>query len=481
MKTISDILAIFERLAAIPRASRNEAAVAAWLLDWGRVKGWEALQDATGNVLLRVPAWPGAESAPVVILQGHMDMVCEKRPESGHDFSHDPIVPVQDGEWLRASGPTSLGADNGIAIALALSAADDPDVQHPPLELLFTVDEEAGMSGALGLKPDFVQGRVLLNIDSEEEGVLIVGCSGGQGVVIRLPFTPEPTPAGWQTARLEIGGARGGHSGVDIHLGRANANVLVGRALNALRAALPEGGLRLADIQGGTAMNAICRAASATIVMPVESLAAGQAVISRVEGKLRAEYPAESELSVHLTANRSAGETASAEISARMIDLLLAAPHGVEAMSQEFPGLVQTSANLARVNRTENAFEMAFSVRGMALTSMIALSERIAAVGRLVGAQVDVSEAGPPWQPDLASPLLARCRSVYEATFGRAARVAGIHGGLETRVLTETYPGMQAISFGPTIQSPHSPSERLHVGSVGQIYTYMAALLKSFV
>ena len=472
------ILDLFEQLNAIPRCSKNEEAVCRWLQQWADGRGFAFRADAAGNLVIEVPASSGYETAPTVVIQNHVDMVCEKRPDSPHDFSTDPIRHIIDGDWLRADG-TSLGADNGAAVALAMALASDGTVAHPPLELLFTVDEETGLTGAQALEPGFVTGRILLNIDSEDEGVFTVGCAGGTDSHIERPLSATACDPQRPLFQVSVSGLRGGHSGVDIGKHRASANKVLARALDALWASAP---FRLVDITGGTTHNAIARDAEALVSCAPDQHAAAAAAVAALERVLHAENrETEPGLALALVpAAAPAPDQAISESDTRtVIDLLLALPHGVAAMSARIPGLVETSANLAVVRHENGRLKILHSKRGTVMSRLAAITADMAAMARLAGATVKTGTRYPSWEPDLASPLLERCKTVYQRCFQAAPKVEIIHAGLECAIIGSKYSGMDMISFGPTMENPHSPDERLYLPSIGRIWQFTTALMAS--
>lgn len=474
MDATQKVLQIFEELSAVPRGSGRETKIARWLQERAEANGFLWKSDSARNLLIRVPATPGFEAAPIVVLQGHLDMVCEKTPDSTHDFTTDPIRCLVDGDWLHADR-TTLGADNGIAIALALALVEDPSVVHPALELLFTVEEEVGLGGANLLQPGFVKGKILLNLDSEDEGTFVVGCAGGQKTSLRRPFTAEE-PAGKTGYRLRVDGLRGGHSGVDIHKHFASANQLLARALFQINQAVP---LQLMGVDGGTAHNAIARAAEATFACAAEALSALETFVRDCERMFNAEYAASESgitltlASVPLTRAATLAETAS------LIDLLFVLPHGVAAMSASVEGFVETSNNLARIEMVGEALQVVTSQRSTVPSRKAELSERIGTLGRLAGAEVTQGEGYPGWEPDMQSALLKRSVETYQRLFGVAPRVEMIHAGLECGTIGSIYPGMEMISLGATIENPHSPVERLYIPSVGKVWEYLVAFLQA--
>lgn len=475
MDATQQVLRIFEQLSAIPRKSGNEAGISRWLQERAEAHGFPWQVDEARNLLIRVPATAGYESAPVIVLQGHLDMVCEKTPASPHDFTKDPIRCLVEGDWLQADG-TTLGADNGIAIALALALAEDPSVAHPALELLFTVEEEVGLGGANLLKPGFIEGKILLNLDSEEEGTFIVGCAGGQTTRMRLPFQQQ-SPALGPAFHLKVSGLQGGHSGVDIHKHRASANKLIARTLAQIQKVASIG---LISLNGGTAHNAISREAEAAFTCPEAAAPAIQQIVRDFELILQNEFSVtESGITLTLTSVEPAPAATAAETE-KIIQLLLALPHGVAEMSASVEGFVETSNNLAQIEMAEGALKVVTSQRSSVMTRMAELTDRITAIGRLAGAEVTSTQAYPAWQPEMKASLLKRSLETYQRLFGLAPKVEIMHAGLECGTIGSIYPGMEMISLGATIENPHSPSERLQIPSVGKVWKYLVAFLKAY-
>ncbi len=468
------VLKWFEQLSAIPRKSGDEAAIRSWLIAWGAEHGCTAKTDEVGNVVIRVPGTAGYESAPPAVIQGHMDMVCEKTKESTHDFATDPIQLVYDGEWLTAKD-TTLGADNGIAIAMALALVDG-GFAHPPLELLFTVDEETGLTGAQALQPGFIEGKTLLNLDSEDEGVFTVGCAGGRDTQSEVPVEMGPVPAGHAAVRLVAGGMSGGHSGVDIHEQRANALKVLARALGVL---LPKTDVRISEFVGGTAHNAIPRDAEAVLSVPAGDLDMAQAAIADLDGVLKQEYATtDPRLALSLELQDSVAEATTAAGSQRLVDYVLAVPDGVWAYSPDIAGLVQTSNNLAKVALTGGKVQVLTSQRSSSMPRLHLLTATVEGVARIAGGTAHSDEGYPSWAPDMDSALLARCVATYKDLFdGKEPVVEIIHAGLECGLIGDRYPGMDMISFGPTIENPHCPDERLHLPSVGLVWKFLVKLL----
>ncbi|MFW5689688.1 MAG: aminoacyl-histidine dipeptidase [Spirochaetota bacterium] len=485
------VIAIFEQIDRIPRCSKNEARVGAWLLEWAEEHGFAAERDETGNVLIRVPAAPEQTDAPTLVLQGHMDMVCEKTPDSSHNFETDPIPVITDGEWLHAED-TTLGADNGIAVALALALAES-DVPHPPLEILVTVEEETGLTGAQKLGENWLTGRQLLNIDSEDEGIFTVGCAGGRDTTFSLKIEQEDLSSELVVGELVISGLQGGHSGVDIHLGRANANVLLVRALRALRGEIPEEArgqfgellspseVRLASLRGGNAHNAIPRDAAAVIAFPAASEVRTRSAIESIGEVFRAEYGSlEPALQLSLRSASTPAHIMTPDSEQRLLDFLAAMPHGVIRMSSDVPGLVETSTNFATVRMNNDSVQVKTSQRSSYRSRLGEIAGRLESLARLAGASVSSESSYPPWEPHMESELLGRAVEAYKDALGKEPVVEVIHAGLECGVIGAKYPEMQMISFGPTIQNPHSPDERMNIPSLEKTCRFVEALFASY-
>ena len=471
-------LEIFEQISRIPRCSKNEEAVTRWFEAWAGSHGWPSMRDRAGNLLIRVPATTGGERAPAVVIQGHLDMVCEKTPESPHDFSRDPIRLIREGDWIRADA-TTLGADNGVALALGAALAEDPGVKHPPLELLFTVDEETGLTGAKKLGPGFVEGRILINLDSETEGVFTVGCAGGRDVQIQRDIRFTPVSEGWRLMKVVVGGLTGGHSGIDIHRPRANAIKLLTRLLDAL---LQDDTVRLMAAAGGTRRNAIPRDAWGQVACPAVRVPALHRHVAEWDAAFRAEFPCETALRLSIAdapAPSSGPSAMSREDGGAIVNLLLALPHGVAQMDPDFNDRVLTSSNLAITETTAEGQKIVTSQRSLSRPGLDAMSGQVRAAAALAGGRAHTESEYPPWTPNPDSPLLARCRDIYRRLYRKEPEVRGIHAGLECALIGDIYPGMDMISLGPTTENAHSPTERLHVPSLANLRDFLAALLQS--
>ena len=475
----------FYSLTQIPRPSGKRKEIAQFLFNYGKSLGLETLQDEIGNVLIRKPASPGMENHPGVILQGHMDMVPQKNSDKVFDFEKDPIEAyVEDnGEWVTANG-TTLGADNGMGVAAAMTILADKSVVHPPLEALFTIDEETGMYGANDLKGGWLQGKYLLNLDSETEGELYVGCAGGIDTTATFPYQPVETEEGDIALKVEIKGCKGGHSGCDIHLQRANAIKLLFRFL---KDAVSNFEARLACVEGGSLRNAIPREASAVITIPEESYQDLQDLVDRYEDLFLREFDG---IEPDLTFKAVEVECPKTEMPEDVQDFLIHAvtlcPHGVYRMIPEMPDIVETSNNLAMIEtQTTNDQSQMSNVKVFCLTrsNVESRKEELASVIQsafsLAGAEVQFSGAYPGWQPNFKSTLLATMKATYEHEFGASPRIVTIHAGLECGIIGANYPNMEMISFGPTIEHPHSPDERVNIATVQKFYRYILAALKA--
>ncbi len=480
-KEIDRVIEFLNEINTVPRQSRHMEQIQPWLIEWGKSHGLEVETDEIRNVLYRVPATPGYENAPILILQGHMDMVCEKRPEVEHNFQKDPVISWRDGDWLKAKG-TTLGADNGVALAMFFDLLTDPEAEHPPLEVLMTTDEETGLTGALNLQPGFLKGKILLNLDSEDEGRFTLGCAGGRDTDLFLPVEKETLPAGFKVFELKVGGLAGGHSGVDIHTGRANANVLLVRILR--EAVDSFEGARTGGLKGGRAHNAIPREAVGLLAVKEEYCGALEDFAARAQKILKDEYtPIEPNLFVSVTPLEPAacaGELFSAECSSRILDALRLIPHGVKAMSTRVEGMVDTSMNFAALATEENEIKVLTNRRSALTSRGDDLSAAMVSLARLYGGRWEMDNGYPPWEPRENSPLADRCLSVWKNVFGEDAEVEVIHAGLECGIIGSIFPGLDMISFGPTIKNPHSPDEKMFIPSVGRVRLFFRELLKSY-
>lgn len=473
---IKEIIAAFAEISKIPRCSKNEEKIVAWLKEWAEKHNFEVKTDKVMNVLIKVPASEGFENAPAAVIQGHLDMVCEKTPDSDHDFSKDPIKFIYEGEWLTAD-KTTLGADNGIAIAMAMILAIDKSIKHPALELLFTVDEETGLTGANALEPGFIDGKILINIDSEDEGVFTVGCAGGINSYLSLPLNFENTPTGHTEFNLVAGGMKGGHSGIDISLGKANAIQVLARVLLEVKKKCD---LRIKDFKGGSAHNAIPRDAECLISFPNECRGKAQTIIKDIESTIQMEFKkVEPDLFISLKdSDINSEKVLTNKCTAKLIDFILAIPHGVYAMSLDIDDLVETSNNFANIRFEDNQAKILTSQRSSLTSRLKTLSDKIEAIARLSGGLGSSSDGYPPWPANMDSPLLARCVKLYKNMYNKEPVVEIIHAGLECGIIGDKYEGMDMISIGPTLKYPHSPDEKIHVETIGMVWDFLIKLLE---
>lgn len=465
----------FEEICRIPRPSKKEGKIAAYLMGFAEKQRLEARQDEAGNVLIKKPAVKGMENAPVVVLQSHMDMVCEKNADTSHDFDRDPIQPYVDGEWVKARG-TTLGADDGIGMAAQLALLASTDIKHGRLECLFTVDEETGLTGAFALKPGFFDGRILLNLDSEDEGELFIGCAGGIDTVIEMPVEVQQADPQGFALKVTVKGLQGGHSGDDINKGRGNAIKILNRFLWEMNAKY---GIALAGIDGGNLRNAIAREAFAVFVVPAK-----QKESIRVDFNL---YLAEMEevwkitepgLKMELESVNLPHRTFTAESTARLLNALYACPHGVFSMSYRMPGMVETSTNLASVKlKGENTVVVTTSQRSDVASEKMNMAQMVASVFRLANAEVVHGEGYPGWTPDPDSAILKIAVDSYKELFAKEPVVRSIHAGLECGLFLEKYPGMDMVSFGPTLRGVHSPDEKVNIATVGMWWRHLVDIL----
>ncbi|MDF1566786.1 MAG: aminoacyl-histidine dipeptidase [Spirochaetaceae bacterium] len=478
-KDTNRVLAIMDEINTVPRQSNHLEKIHPWIMDWGRRQGFDVKTDSAQNILITVPATPGYEKSPTIVLQGHMDMVCEKRSDVEHDFRKDPVISWRDGDWLRAKG-TSLGADNAIALALFFDLATDPEAEHPKLEILVTADEETGLVGAQNMEAGFLTGTVLMNLDSEDEGVFTIGCAGGMDTNLNLPVVMEAVPPGYEIRRLEVGGLEGGHSGIEIHVGKANANVLMLRGLREIIDLVPEA--RVGELRGGTAHNAIPREASALLAVPFSRLEDVEALIGRLEATLKSEYAViEPNLSLALTKSQSPeGGLFNMETSGRIVDALRLIPHGVKHMSAEIEGVVDTSMNFAVLSTKADMVSVLTNRRSAVMSRGADFSAMMFGLARLYGGSYETGNQYPPWEPRTESDVMERAKMIWTDLFGKEPEVEVTHAGLECGAIGATFSNLDMISFGPTIMQPHSPDERMLIPSVGRVRKFFRELLKSY-
>ncbi len=466
----------FHSLTQIPRPSGKKEAIGNFLLDFGKSLGLESLRDETGNVLIRKPATPGMEQRKAVILQAHMDMVPQKNSHIEHDFEKDPIQAYVDGEWVTARD-TTLGADNGIGVAAAMAILESKEIAHPDLEMFITVDEETGMDGAFGLQAGFLKGDILMNLDSEDEGELYIGCAGGLDANIEFRYTEEEKiPEGDIVLKVSLKGLKGGHSGIDIILQRANANKLLFRFLKQAVIAYEA---RLAKVEGGNLRNAIPREASAILSIPKEIYEEFVEFTEEMEDLFIEEYSSvEDKLSLSVEPCSWEGGLIPEEIQDDLINSVIACPDGVYRMIPDVPGVVETSNNLAVVQSGEKNIVIRCLLRSSVDSRKEELASAIESLFTMAGARVGFTGGYPGWEPKLDSPILRCMKEVYQRKFGIEPKVMIIHAGLECGILGTHYPHMDMISFGPTIRHPHSPDEKVNIATVAKFWDYLLESLK---
>lgn len=472
-----DLWENFDNICAIPHPSKHEEKLVAWMMNWAKEHDIECTKDKIGNLIFRKPATKGMENRVPVILQAHVDMVPQANASTKHNFETDPIKPrvCEDG-WVRATG-TTLGADNGIGGAAALAVLASKDVAHGPLEVLLTIDEETGMTGAFGLKKGELKGEILINLDSETEGELYVGCAGGLDGVITMNYRQTAVPAGMKGCQIVITGLNGGHSGMDIILGRANANKLMTRILTA---ATEKCGIRLASFVGGNLRNAIPREAVAVVAVPEANEKALTKLVNAMGKTLKSEFAGtEPGLTIKAKAIDAPAKVMPEAIQGKLLDMVFALPNGVLRMSDSMPGLVETSNNLAIVKAENGHIEVSSLMRSSVDSAKEAVGQRMTAIARLAGAEISLEGAYPGWKPNLESPILNTAKKVYKDKFKKEPAFMAIHAGLECALFSVNYPNWDMISFGPTIMHPHSPDERVNIESVGKFWDFIVALLKN--
>ncbi len=465
----------FADLNAVPRPSKKEQRVIAFMVDFGTRLGLETLQDDVGNVIIRKPATPGMEDRTPVVLQGHLDMVHQKNADTDFDFDTQGIEMYVDGDWVKARG-TTLGADNGIGVASAMAILASDDIPHPAIEALFTIDEETGMSGAMGLKGGVLSGKILLNLDTEDDNEITIGCAGGIDVTAKGSYAQQKPAANATAFLLKLSGLTGGHSGMDIHHGRGNANKLLNRLL--LRSA-EQFGARIASIDAGGLRNAIPREGSALIVVEQSKAAEFKAFIAGQGEVLKAEYLlTDPGLKVVVEPADVPAAILDSDFQEKLLRAVYASLNGVFRMSPDIEDLVQTSNNLARVKVSDGKYEIMCLARGSVDSEKLDLACALRCAFELMGAVVELRGDYPGWAPKPDSPIVRLLGEVYEELFGEKAKVMACHAGLECGILGANYPDVQMISFGPNIRGPHSPDEKVQVSSVQKYWVLLRETLK---
>jgi len=466
----------FEEICQYPRPSKKEEKIAEYIFSVGKKLHLETVKDAFGNIIIKKPATKGKENLKTVVLQGHIDMVCEKNRGVEHDFDNDPIQVYIDGDYVKAKG-TTLGADNGIGVAAALAVLEDSSIEHGPIECLFTLDEETGLTGAASLDPNILKADILLNLDSEELGTFFIGCSGGKNTAAKFTFTAENVPADSAAYEIKVAGLQGGHSGLEIHTGRGNAIKILNRFLwNSLGAF----DLRLAQIEGGNKHNAIPREAFAVVTVPKSKESAFLASLADYNKTIKEELATnEPNLLVSAEAFAAPAKVMDKTTAAKLLNALYAVPHGVITMSPDIAGLVETSTNLATIITTDNVVDIVTSQRSSVASENQDIVDMVHSVFALADAEVSHGDGYPGWKPNVHSEILKVFKSVYTEMNGKEPEVAAIHAGLECGIISEKYPNMDMISFGPTMYGVHSPDERLNIQSVQPFYELLVKALSN--
>jgi dipeptidase D len=467
----------FYEISQIPRCSKDEERVRQYVIKVAERNNLEYKLDDVKSVVVKKPATPGLEDTPIVILQSHLDMVCEKNKDTQHNFSRDPIKLLRDGDWITADG-TTLGSDNGIGIAASLAVMESDDIKHGPLEFLFTVDEETGLTGATRLGEYMLEGRILLNMDSEEDGAIYIGCAGGKDTEIFLNLNMENVPSGYKVVRVRVGGLQGGHSGLQINEGLGNAIKLTARFLRKYASEL---NLRLAHIDGGSKHNAIPRECDTIVALPAGKMSELMDAVAKYDAIFKSELKlVDPDVFLRIDSDGfdKPGKVFTKDLQDRLLNMLVSSPHGVLAMSHAVPGLVETSTNLAVIKTNQDNVSVLTSQRSSVPSALVCVADMIAAVGQLAAADVYQGNGYPAWQPNPDSPALKTAREVYKKLYKQEPEVKAIHAGLECGIIGDKFPGMDMISFGPTILGAHSPDERVQISTVEKFWDFLAALVE---
>lgn len=465
----------FDEIRKIPHCSKHEGALREYILNFAKKNNLKAKTDAAGNVVVSKPAHTDAEDKPTVVLQGHMDMVCEKDSKISHDFSKDPITLKQEKDILTADG-TTLGADNGIGVAIALAILEDNEVKHGSIEALFTVDEETGLTGAFELEDNMLTGSKMINLDSEDFGIITVGCAGGGEVTINLPTGKQSLDESLPTIAIQVSGLKGGHSGIEIHKQRGNAIKILARLL---WSASEKHDFYLSEINGGSKHNAIPREASAVISLDKNNKDAFISYLKKEVEKIKKELASVDPNITLKTKEADANDVFNNDTQFRLLNLLNGLPHGVQRMSDDIPDLVETSTNLAIIETKKDAVSIIMSSRSSVDSALLALNNQIHAIANLTEAKVEHGQPYPGWQPNLESELLKTAKQTFKKMFEKEAEVEAIHAGLECGIIGEKFEGMDMISIGPTIENPHTTEERVKISTVEKIYRYVVKMLEN--
>ncbi|MCG3760293.1 aminoacyl-histidine dipeptidase [Vibrio cincinnatiensis] len=472
----SPVWQFFDKICSIPHPSKHEEALAQFIVDWATNQGLNVRRDPTGNVFITKPATLGMEHKKGVVLQAHIDMVPQKNEDTVHDFTQDPIQPYIDGEWITAKG-TTLGADNGIGMATCLAVLASNDIKHGPLEVLLTIDEEAGMTGAFGLQAGWLEGDILLNTDSEQEGEVYMGCAGGVDAALSFDIQREDQPAGFVTRQLTLKGLKGGHSGCDIHTGRGNANKLLIRFLSEHAQALD---LRLIEFRGGSLRNAIPREAFVTVALPAEKVSQLDKQFTTYSELLKTELgKVETDIIIFNKAVDTTYPIFTLHSQQRFIAALNACPNGVIRMSDEIDGVVETSLNVGVITTEESQVKVLCLIRSLIDSGRSQVQSMLSSIAELAAAHITFSGGYPGWKPDADSEIMHIFRDIYQDLYGHKPNIMVIHAGLECGLFKKPYPEMDMLSFGPTIKFPHSPDEKVKIDTVALFWEQMIALLEN--
>ena len=466
----------FEEICKYPRPSKKEEKIAEYVYSVGKKLGLQTEKDKFGNILIRKPATPGKENLKTVVLQSHIDMVCEKNRGVEHDFDNDPIQPYIDGDWVKAKG-TTLGADNGIGAATALAVLESKEIEHGPIEALFTLDEETGLTGASSLKKGWLKADILINMDSEEIGTLFIGCAGGKNTAAKFKAKMEKAPKNYSSFELKVDGLKGGHSGLEIHVGRGNAVKIVNRLIWEYS---QDYLIRLASINGGNKHNAIPREAFAVVAVPKKDEKKLKKFVNKYNDIVKSEYAAvEPDLSVSIEKHEMPAKFMDEKTQRKLINALYAVPHGVIKMSNDIKGLVETSTNLAVVETSGKNVNIVTSQRSSVASENEDIVNMVTTVFMLSGAEISYGDGYPGWKPDVNSDILKVFKSTFTRMYGKEPEVTAIHAGLECGIIKEKYPDMDMISFGPTMFGVHSPDEKLQISTVPEFWNQLTNSLKN--
>jgi len=466
----------FDEITKVPRPTHHLDKMLEFLVGWANRHNIEVHTDAVGNVMMRKPATPGHENAPTIILQGHQDMVAEKRGDSKHDFMNDPIETIVDGEWVKANG-TTLGADNGMGCAAGMAVLLDDTLEHGPIEVLFTVDEEQGLIGANGIQPGFVTGKTLLNLDSEEHGQLVIGCAGGKVAICNLPYKKTAAPTDKKYFRCHINHLCGGHSGMEIGLGRGNANQMMARFLWEVNHNIAD--ITLCCIDGGGLANAIPRESVAIIGIEADKVAELEKFAVEYNNTIHTEYDlAEPTFTFDVSPVEAPAECIEDATAMKLVATVFATPNAVQWMSNAVPGLIETSCNIASIKMDDNEIAVTVHMRSSVDSRRDEIGDRITALYEMIGAKVVFDDAYVGWAPNPESPVLKVAEESFETLFGKKPRVEALHAGLECGLFLEKMPGLDMISFGPTLKDIHSPSERANIKSVQDFWLFLTDILR---